>query len=113
MNKTTNGMKSKAISISIIVIIVIIAIIVIFNFNNSEKDVVTTTPKSYTSSSSPTKTDDYTTTTTTTTHYCDASGCNKKGTYSIDGVSGKEYYCYEHYKQMEAWADMIMGYYFI
>ncbi len=108
MNKTTNGMKSKAIFISIIVIIVIIAIIVIFNFNNSEKDVVTTTPKSYTSSSSPTKTDDYTT--TTTTHYCDASGCNKKGTYSIDGVSGKEYYCYEHYKQMEAWADMIMGY---
>lgn len=108
MNKATNGMKSKAIFISIIVIIVIIAIIVIFNFNNSEKDVVTTTPKSYTSSSSPTKTDDYTT--TTTTHYCDASGCNKKGTYSIDGVSGKEYYCYEHYKQMEAWADMIMGY---
>ena len=30
--------------------------------------------------------------------------------YSINGTSGREYYCYTHYKQMEAWAEMLMGY---
>ena len=44
-------------------------------------------------------------------HYCDASGCLNEGEYSIKRVGGKtEYYCYKHYKQMEDWAEMIMGY---
>lgn len=47
---------------------------------------------------------------TSTTHYCDATGCTKKGTYTLDGTSGTEYYCYEHYKQMEDIVKMITGY---
>ena len=44
-------------------------------------------------------------------HYCDASGCMNEGTYSLKRSYGsKEYYCYKHYKQMENWAEMIMGY---
>lgn len=50
------------------------------------------------------------TTKSTYTHYCDASGCTAEGTYLLNGTSGKEYYCYKHYKQMEQWAEMIMGY---
>lgn len=43
-------------------------------------------------------------------HFCDASGCTDEGKYSINGTSGKEYYCKKHYKQMEEWADMITNY---
>ena len=44
-------------------------------------------------------------------HYCEASDCLNDGTYSITRSDGKkEYYCYKHYKQMEEWAEMIMGY---
>ena len=44
-------------------------------------------------------------------HYCEASDCLNEGTYSITRSDGKkEYYCYKHYKQMEEWAEMVMGY---
>ncbi len=44
-------------------------------------------------------------------HYCDASGCFNEGKYSLKRSDGiKEYYCYTHYKQMEEWAEMLMGY---
>lgn len=44
-------------------------------------------------------------------HYCDASGCFNEGEYSLKRSDGtKEYYCYTHYKQMEEWAEMLMGY---
>ena len=49
--------------------------------------------------------------TTSIRHYCEASDCLNEGTYSITRSDGKkEYYCYKHYKQMEEWAEMIMGY---
>lgn len=48
-------------------------------------------------------------TNTTSTHYCQVSGCTNKAEYVIDGTGGKkEYYCYEHYKQMEEFVDTIM-----
>lgn len=44
-------------------------------------------------------------------HYCEASNCFNEGTYLITRDNGKkEYYCYKHYKQMEDWAEMILGY---
>lgn len=34
-------------------------------------------------------------------HICEVDGCNKEGTNSIQGLSGKmEYYCTEHYFEM-------------
>lgn len=106
-NNTTNGIKPIIILISILIIFIVIIAIYVSNKDNSKGTIKTTS--SYISTNTETKPNSYNST-TTTTHYCDASGCNKKGIYSIDGVSGKEYYCYEHYKQMEALADMIMGY---
>lgn len=105
-SNTTKGMKPIIILISILIIFIVIIAIYVSNKDNSKGTIKTTS--SYTSTNTETKTNSYNN--STTTHYCDASGCNKKGIYSIDGVSGKEYYCYEHYKQMEALADMIMGY---
>jgi len=44
-------------------------------------------------------------------HCCEASNCFNEGTYLITRDNGKkEYYCYKHYKQMEDWAEMIIGY---
>lgn len=41
-----------------------------------------------------------------TTNKCIVSGCGKDGTYKITGLSGKtEYYCYEHYKEMQDTLD--------
>ena len=35
-------------------------------------------------------------------HTCEAGSCYKNGTESIIGISGNvEYYCYDHYKEME------------
>ncbi len=110
VDNTKNGMKPIIVLISILIIVIIIIAICIsnnndtnisnYNSNNNYSDTKTNT-SSNTSTS---------TTTNTITHYCDATGCTNEGIYSIDGVSGKEYYCYEHYQQMEAWAEMFMGY---
>lgn len=44
-------------------------------------------------------------------HYCEASGCMQIGTYKIKGITGKyEYYCYQHYKQLEENLKTILGY---
>ena len=41
-------------------------------------------------------------------HYCEAGGCYKEGTRSVTGFSGKaEYYCYDHYKEMQDNINMI------
>lgn len=102
--------KLAIVLFGILVIIIIAIVIGIFNEQEDSK---------YNYSSNYTKTEineninmDNNTRTDTEniSHYCDASGCTKKGTYSINGTSGKEYYCYEHYKQMEQWAEMLMGY---
>ena len=48
---------------------------------------------------------------TTIEHYCEASGCTKSGALKIKGITGKdEYYCYEHYKQLEENLKIILGY---
>lgn len=84
---------------------IIVAAIVVINLNDSSNY---NTKSNYTSNYSSDSIKN--TNNSSTSCYCDASSCIKKGIYSIDGVSGKEYYCYEHYKQMERWAEMIMGY---
>lgn len=116
--KTEENKKDLKIVFAFLIILVVIVIMVICFLNNQEK----TTSKNtsiYTKNQTTTNTDTNINTTNnnnirndtrSTSHYCDASGCTKKGTYSIDGTSGKEYYCYEHYKQMEQWVEMIMGY---
>ena len=73
------------------IVALIILVIFIFIILNSDSD--TTTSKD-----------------SKNTHFCDASGCTDEGTYSINGTSGKEYYFYKHYKQMEKWADKITNY---
>lgn len=46
-----------------------------------------------------------------TQHYCEVSGCMQVGTYKIKGITGKdEYYCYQHYKQLEENLKTILGY---
>lgn len=99
MQEKDGKITKKKLSVFISIIVVIVFIHIIVNNYNSN-----------TLNSSSRSTNKITTTNTTITNYCAASGCSKKGTYSIDGTSGKEYYCYEHYKQMEAWAEMFMGY---
>lgn len=43
-------------------------------------------------------------------HICEAGGCTKEGTHSIIGFSGQtEYYCSEHYQEMEAIISMMIG----
>lgn len=108
VENTENIMKKIIAFISIFIIG--IAILIAWNSNNDNS-----ITSNYNSSYTDNKINNYTSTNSNNTievkkHYCDASGCTKNGTYSIDGVSGKEYYCYEHYKQMEAWAEMFMGY---
>lgn len=45
-------------------------------------------------------------------HTCEVDGCGKIGTYELVGFSGEyEYYCYEHYKELEdIVADMLKDY---
>lgn len=106
-NKTDNSNNAilKWIIGIVIVIILVGGIIAHINSNKDEK-------KNYTYNSSYNYTSDYNTNKTTqyTHHYCDATNCTNEGIYSFNGTSGKEYYCYKHYKQMEEWAAMIMGY---
>lgn len=99
MQEKDGKITKKILSVFISTIVVIVFILIIVNNYNSN-----------TLNSSSRSTNKITITNTTTTNYCAASGCSKKGTYSINETSGKEYYCYEHYKQMEAWAEMLMGY---
>lgn len=101
--------KSVVVIIFIVLIIVIVSSIIAINNNNLYNN-------SHNTNSSGSGSY-YNTTTNNSTynnsikHYCDASGCMNDGTYSLKRSDGsKEYYCYKHYKQMENWAEMIMGY---
>lgn len=101
--------KSVIVIIFIVLILVIVGSIIAIN-NNSLYNNSHSTNSSGSGSY-------YNTTTNNSTynnsikHYCDASGCMNEGTYSLKRSDGsKEYYCYKHYKQMENWAEMIMGY---
>ena len=101
--------KSVVVIIFIVLIIVIVSSIIAINNNNLYNN-------SHNTNSSGSGSY-YNTTTNNSTynnsikHYCDASGCMNEGTYSLKRSDGsKEYYCYKHYKQMENWAEMIMGY---
>lgn len=98
----TNGICKWIIGI-VIVIIIIIGIMKMIINKNEEKSSTYNSDYNYTSDYNTNKTTRY-------THYCDASNCTNEGIYSFNGTSGKEYYCYKHYKQMEAWAEMLMGY---
>lgn len=105
-----NGNNSKITIVLCSVFVLGIFMIGICIFNKQEED---NSNYSSTYNSNYTKIETNNTTENKTeniTHYCDASGCTKKGTYYLDGTSGDEYYCYEHYKQMEQWAEMLMGY---
>lgn len=43
-------------------------------------------------------------------HLCEVDGCNKEGTYSIEGISGSmEYYCTEHYNEMEKMLENMLN----
>lgn len=75
-----------------ILLVIILFFIFIKSVNSNTVDTITSTENS------------------TQIHFCDASGCTDEGVYSINGTSGKEYYCYKHYKQMEEWTDMIVNY---
>lgn len=45
-----------------------------------------------------------------TQHTCEVSGCYKNGIYSMTGFSGDaEYYCSEHYHEMENMVEMMFG----
>ncbi len=107
-----NSSKLGVIIVGILIVILIVIVFCIFTVDDKEVSKNTSNyNSSYTKNETNTGYDSNSKTNTkTTTHYCDASGCTKKGTYSINGTSGKEYYCYEHYKQMEQWAEMLMGY---
>lgn len=96
----------------VLIIVVVISIIVI---NNKDEQSNNSYNKNYTTNSS--SSGSYYNTTNNSNydnsikHYCDASGCLNEGKYSLKRSDGtKEYYCYKHYKQMEEWAEMIMGY---
>ena len=101
-NKNNKTMIRMVVIVLSILIVLFIAIAVIINSNNNDYNSST-----YSTTYNTTYTD---TSTKPVSHYCDASGCTKEGKYSINGTSGREYYCYTHYKQMEAWAEMLMGY---
>lgn len=107
-----NSSKLGVIIVGILIVILIVIVFCIFIVEDKEVSKNTLNyNSSYTKNETNTGYDSNSKINTkTTTHYCDASGCTKKGTYSINGTSGKEYYCYEHYKQMEQWAEMLMGY---
>lgn len=43
-------------------------------------------------------------------HLCEVDECNKEGTYSIQGLSGKmEYYCTEHYNEMNEMLENMLN----
>ena len=88
----------------VVVIILVVGIIAQISSNNEKKNYTYNSNYNYTSDYNTNKTTQY------THHYCDATNCTNEGIYSFNGTSGKEYYCYKHYKQMEEWAAMIMGY---
>lgn len=46
------------------------------------------------------------------THTCQATGCNKEGTYQLEGITGAiEYYCAEHYLEVfKMYMDLIDRY---
>ena len=104
--------KGWILSFIVLIIVVAISIIVI---NNKDEQSNNSYNKNYTTNSS--SSGSYYNTTNNSNYdnsiknYCDASGCLNEGKYSLKRSDGtKEYYCYKHYKQMEEWAEMIMGY---
>lgn len=103
--------KNKKIiaGISIVLIIAFFAIATYSNSttNTSNYDVVNNEYQNdnYDSSSSKSSSSN-----TTTSHTCIVDGCYKTATHYLNGTSGDEWYCDEHYEWMEDFAEEIMSY---
>lgn len=78
---------------------------------NSLKE-ITPTPKPSTTPTPKPNTSTYNYVPKTIVHMCQAGGCDKEGTYHIEGVSGlTEYYCAKHYWEvLEMYMDLVDKY---
>ena len=82
----------------------------LFDCNIVNADISVTISATIPSSKSSNTTNSKTYNSTTRKNYCTVDGCYKEGIYEIPGFSGKtEYYCSEHYKEMQCFLDIILG----